>query len=103
MGIIKQFDKRTGITYVYESHSYWDKEKRMSRAKRTLIGRLDPDTNEIIPTDGRNRKAQAAQAAGKESSTDYRELYEKLLLKCASQETLINSLQQEISRLKGGN
>ena len=27
MGIIKQLDKRTGITYVYESKAYWDKEK----------------------------------------------------------------------------
>ena len=44
MGIIKQYDKRTGITYVYESKAYWDKEKQMSRAKRTLIGKLDPET-----------------------------------------------------------
>ena len=27
MAIIKQFDKRSGITYVYESKSYYDKEK----------------------------------------------------------------------------
>ena len=30
MGIIKQLDKRTGITYVYESKAYWDKEKHQS-------------------------------------------------------------------------
>ena len=35
MGIIKQLDKRTGITYVYESKAYWDKEKKQSRAIRT--------------------------------------------------------------------
>lgn len=27
MSIIKQYHKDTGITYVYESESYWDKEK----------------------------------------------------------------------------
>ena len=27
MAIIKQFDKRSGITYVYDSKSYYDKEK----------------------------------------------------------------------------
>lgn len=53
MGIIKQKDKRTGITYVYESKAFWDKEKKQSRAKRTLIGRLDEATGDIIPTDGR--------------------------------------------------
>lgn len=62
MAIIKQFDKRSGITYVYESHSYWDKEKKMTRAKRTLIGRLDPESGEVIPTDGRNRKAKEKAA-----------------------------------------
>ena len=28
MAIIKQYHKDTGITYVYESESYWDKEKK---------------------------------------------------------------------------
>ena len=59
MAIIKQFDKRSGITYVYESKSYYDKEKKCSRAKRTLIGKLDPDTGELIPTDGRNKGAKS--------------------------------------------
>lgn len=59
MAIIKQFDKRSGITYVYDSKSFYDKEKKCSRAKRTLIGKIDPDTEEIIPTDGRNKGARS--------------------------------------------
>ena len=59
MAIIKQFDKRSGITYVYDSKSYFDKEKKCSRAKRTLIGKIDPDTGEMIPTDGRNKGAKS--------------------------------------------
>ncbi len=53
--IIYQKDKRSGITYVYESISRWDKEKKQSRAKRTLIGRLDEEKGEIVPTDGRGK------------------------------------------------
>ncbi len=56
MAIIKQCDKRSGITYVYESVSYWDREKKQPRSKRTLIGRLDPDTGEVVPTDGRGKR-----------------------------------------------
>ena len=97
MAIIKQFDKRSGITYVYESHSYWDKEKKMTRAKRTLIARLDPESVEVIPTDGRNRKAKEKAA---EEEPDYKKLYEKLEKKCASQEALIASLKKEIAALK---
>lgn len=50
MSIIKQYHKDTGITYVYESESYWDKEKKQPRSRRKLIGKLDDETGEIIPT-----------------------------------------------------
>lgn len=50
MAIINQFDKRSGITYIYESISYWDKAKQQPRAKRTLIGNRDPHTGEVVPT-----------------------------------------------------
>ena len=54
--IIKRLDKQTGITYVYESTSYWDKEKKQPRSKRVLIGKLDPDTGKVVPTDGRGKR-----------------------------------------------
>ncbi len=56
MGIIYQTDKRSGITYAYENQSFWDKELKRSRSKRTLIGRVDKETGEIVPTDGRCKK-----------------------------------------------
>jgi len=56
MSIVKLKDKRTGTTYVYESKSYWDKEKKQPRNKRTLIGKIDEETGEIVPTDGQGRK-----------------------------------------------
>lgn len=59
MASIKQFDKRFGITYVYDSKSFYAMEKKCSGAKRTLIGKLDPETDDIIPTDGRNKGARA--------------------------------------------
>ncbi|MBW1671908.1 MAG: IS1634 family transposase [Deltaproteobacteria bacterium] len=48
--IVYQTNKKTGVTYAYESISYWDKEKQQSRAKRKCIGRVDPKTKKIIPT-----------------------------------------------------
>jgi len=56
MAMIKQLDKRSGITYVYESTSYWDRDKKQPRSKRTLIGRLDPYSGEVVPTDGRGKR-----------------------------------------------
>ena len=63
--IVYQTDKRSGITYAYQSISHWDKEKKQSRAKRTLIGRVDKETGEIVPTDGRNRKKQDEKVPAK--------------------------------------
>lgn len=57
VAIVYQTDKRSGITYAYQSVSYWDKEKHQSRSKRTLIGRVDKETGEVLPTDGRGRKS----------------------------------------------
>jgi hypothetical protein len=98
MAIIYQHDKRSGITYAYESHSYWDKEKKMTRAKRKLIGRVDSATGEIVPTDGRGKKDKIK----KEIATDYEALYEKLLKKVEAQDALIAALQNEVKKLKGG-
>ncbi|MDR1183489.1 MAG: hypothetical protein LBK67_01675 [Coriobacteriales bacterium] len=93
MAIIHQHDKRSGLTYVYESHSYWDKEKKVSRAKRKLIGRLDTTTGAIVATDGRCKKdaAQTKEAEG----TDYKKLCAQLEKRCAALEALVDSLQKE--------
>jgi len=56
MGIIYQRDRRVGITYAYESKSYWDKEKQQPRSHRKLVGRLDEQTGDIVPTRGYKKK-----------------------------------------------
>ena len=56
MSLVKLKDKRTGVTYVYESESYWDKEKKQPRSHRKLIGKVDDATGEIIPTGKSGRK-----------------------------------------------
>jgi hypothetical protein len=70
MTLINQYDKRTGITYVYESESYWDKEKQQPRSHRKLIGKLDEKTGEIIPTDGRGKKRTQIKKAVSDGKSD---------------------------------
>ena len=98
MGIVYQKDKRAGITYAYENKAYWDKEKKQSRSKRELIGRVDSDTGEIVPTGGHRKKVAIDSAA--DSSTDYKSLYEKLQKKYRAMETLNAALQRELKELK---
>ncbi|MDR1165195.1 MAG: hypothetical protein LBO66_04845 [Deltaproteobacteria bacterium] len=60
MKIVHQKDHRSGITYAYESYSYWDKEKKQARKKRRMLGRVNPETGIIEPTDGRMARAGRA-------------------------------------------
>lgn len=45
-----------GTTYVYENVSYWDKTEQKTKHHRKCVGKLHPETNEIIP----NGKKSAA-------------------------------------------
>lgn len=68
MSIVTQTDKRTGITYAYDTTYYWDKEKRQSRSKRICVGKIDPETGDIVPTRGRAKKGSKS-ADGKLAKT----------------------------------
>lgn len=58
--IVYQVDKKTGTKYAYESTSYWDKEKQQPRSTRKYIGKVDPETGEIIRK--KERKSHSAEA-----------------------------------------
>lgn len=63
MAIVHVYNRARGVTYVYDSHSYWDKDLKQPRSTRKLIGKLDPVTGEIVPTGkrGRPKKEQSPE------------------------------------------
>lgn len=102
MAIIKQFDKRSGITYVYDSKSYYDKEKKCSRAKRTLIGKIDPNTGEMIPTDGRNKGAKSnSNPVSQEVNKDKR--IQELEDENRQLKLQVSALKKELERIQSSN
>jgi len=44
--------------YVYEVHSYWNKEKKGPRQQRIRIGKRDPDTGEFIKLERKRRSRE---------------------------------------------
>jgi transposase len=58
LGVIYLVNKKTGIKYAYSNEAYWDKEKQQSRARRKLLGRVDPVTGEIVPTRSYTKKKE---------------------------------------------
>lgn len=108
MSIVKMHNKKAGVTYVYESTSYWDKEKQQPRNKRKLIGKIDPETGEIVPTGKPGRKsasaAEPAEAANPFVSqtridcSDDR--YENLLASLSEKDGEIAELKKKVKTLE---
>ncbi len=103
MAIIKQYHKDTNTTYVYESISFWDPEKKQSRSKRRVIGKLDPVTGEIIPTGKRGRprkqKTDEENIPADQSVSADPELQETI----QKQQITIRTLQQQVADLQEEN
>jgi hypothetical protein len=117
VAIIKKYNKENGTTYVYDSVSYWDKEKQQPRSKRKLIGKLDPVTGEIVPTGGRGRKPRNIPNEDSVSlepapcqvsvplpsdfsdSAEYKKLYEETRRIILEKDAAIASLEATVSRL----
>lgn len=97
MAIVKVHNKARNITYVYESESYWDKELKQPRSHRKLIGRIDPETGDVVPT---GRKSKTDPAVVNHSDTDYKTLYEQALATIERKDALIQELRSRVSSLE---
>ena len=96
MATIDVHNKKRGITYVYDSHSYWDKELKQPRSRRRLLGRRDPDTGELVPTRKRGT-ASSATPASADSVTDYATLYRRSQKAIREKDALIFRLRGELA------
>jgi transposase len=63
---VHQLNKKTGVTYVYEAVSVWNKELRQSRNKQVCIGKIDPVTGQFIPS----KRLDPAQAAFRDPAAE---------------------------------
>jgi len=108
MAITYNHDKRSGKTYAYETTYVWDKEKGQSRSKRTLIGRVDDATGEIVPTDGRCKKRSPNYVPSSDEyqmpSTvkDLKQEVQRLLSENKMLKEQVDALKEEIVTIKKG-
>lgn len=99
MAIVQCHNRKSGITYVYDSVCFFDDQQGKYRYKRKLLGKLDPETGEMVPTGKRGgyyprrdktaeptpleplrpgRKKKAASGAPSVSDAAILETFEKL-------------------------
>ena len=104
-------NKKTGKKYAYKQENVWDSEKGQSRAKRTYLGRVDPETGEIIPKRGSTIAADADETirdeadetvAAQSSASELEEENAKLRARIAELEAALAKLATEaLAAIKG--
>lgn len=94
MSISKSYNKQNGVTYVYEVYeNYWNKEKKRPESKRRLIGKIDPETGEIVPTSRAKKRADKQE----DGTQDYKVQYEETKKKVSQQEKEIAGLKDKLN------
>ncbi|MGN0138126.1 MAG: hypothetical protein ACI381_05920 [Candidatus Methanomethylophilaceae archaeon] len=96
MSIVRVYNKKMDVTYVYESESYWDKEKQQPRNRRKLIGKIDPVTGEIVPTGKPGRRPASATSVAEPAPVP-----KDSTSKCEDLRAIIEQKESEIMELKG--
>lgn len=99
MAIVKVHNRQRGITYVYESVSYWDKDLKQPRSHRKLVGKLDPESGAVIPTGTRGRKKSGDNpgTSANNSDTDYKALYASAVRAIAAKDDIITELRRRLA------
>ncbi len=97
MKTVRSYNKQNDTTYVYEViDNYWDKEKKQARSKRRLIGKIDPETNEMIPT-GSGKKKQEREA---QKEADYEARYKEAMEQIAQRDQRIAELEDLLRKYR---
>lgn len=103
--IVYQTNPKTGIKYAYESVSYWDKEKKQPRSRRKYLGRVNPETGEIIPSPRKKPvRANAGDRPEPVSPDVLLQLREELSMKNAQVTRLqaeLDSLSAQLEKTEG--
>ncbi len=84
-----------GTTYVYENVSYWDKEDKKTKHRRKCVGKIDPDTKEVIPT-GKKTNAKPDGALQKTEHCQILTTGPSLLLDKAAAQTRLSMVLRAV-------
>jgi predicted RNase H-like nuclease (RuvC/YqgF family) len=93
--VVYQVDKRTGIKYAYSSESYWDKDKKQPRSKRTFLGKVDPVSGNIIPKKSRS----SSQTESYNQPEAENQIIASLKKELHDKDALISDLRSELSQI----
>ena len=103
MSIVKYKNPKTGAVYAYELTKRWDPETQRNEPVRTHLGRVNPDTGEIIPADGKRGRKPRKSTENGEKATPSPGQYENAVQSLEQMQKMLNEQQVRISQLETEN
>ena len=99
---MKMYNKARDITYVYETTSFLDERTGKKRLKRKLIGKVDKDTGNIVPTGPKGRPAsensgRKRSAAQPVEEPEYKGLYDEAKAECRELRAELAQVKAEVA------
>ena len=99
MSIVRYTNKKTGAVTLYESTSHYDPVTKQSRPIRKYLGRLDPETGELIPSTKRKKK-ETTPAQASSTDLELKAALEEKTRECMDMARRIKVLEDEIKKLR---
>ena len=103
-GIIVPIDEYTlstleRVVTLYESTSHYDPVTKQSRPIRKYLGKLDPETGELIPSTKRKKK-ETTTAQASPADLGLQAALEEKTRECKDMERRISELEDQIKKLR---
>ena len=92
-------NKKTGVVTLYESTSHYDPVTKQSRPIRKYLGKLDPETGELIPSTKRKKK-ETTTAQASPADLGLQAALEEKTRECKDMERRISELEDQIKKLR---
>lgn len=103
MAVSKSYNRNTNTWYAYETEYIWDETRQKKVQKRKCIGKINPETNEIIATENRDRpqiKRSDKTADNAMNMRDSKIDIEVIMQRITEIEDIIGKLDDEVKQLK---
>ena len=103
MAVSKSYNRHTNTWYAYETEYIWDESRQKKVQKRKCIGKIDPETNEIIATGNRGRpqiKRSDITADKAVNMSDSKIDIGAVIQRITEIEDIIGKLDDEVKQLK---
>ncbi len=98
MTITRSYNKHTNTYYAYDTSYVWDEKSQKKVQRKRCIGKIDPETDEIIPT-GKRGRPRRDDSPAKESDDLKHAEYAKILSEAKALSSRLKTVEASFEKL----